>query len=643
MITLFSLIGGVNEALAQTENTVTFTSTFKDKNLNTDEEGANIWTVNSTSNIQQFTSGKGIQILNNKGETLLTSTKSISNITKVEVVCQTNNTSKPVVGIAVEGNTIGKDFELTETGKEYTITGEPASAISGIITITLNKGKKATAKSIYVKSITVYYNEGDETPDTPKECTFSINPATINVEAGQTAEATVETNYDGTIAITSDNETIAEAIYESGTLLVEGKAEGTATITFTGTGSTTYKDFTKTVTVNVTAATTVEPDPTPGDESKVLFLETFGPRIGKSTTIKEHLGWQAIPQYFKNDSIAKNFSGEGRIFAYNANKVSKGYEGASGEAQIGHQANAGSNVTIITIDSINIENYENFELSYGYCLDNGTATSNQIIIKYQIDGGEEKTITEDFKKNQWSLSTKKLEGEGSVLKLTFEHKTTGGFTARIDDIKVTGTKKAEPTTYTLSIGSTGYSTLCLDKAYTMPEGLHGAVVSVKDKVLTVDYMYEANDIVAAGMPLLIKADEAKDYTLVYSTEAGTDLSSETMMSGKVDANGMTVGEAGSQLFYKLAAPNGVLGFYWGVTDGGPFKNAENKAYLVVPADVAMSVQGFRLDGQTTGIGSAETGSEAARAIYGIDGRRINGQLDELPRGIYIVNGKKVIK
>lgn len=629
---------GVNEALAQTEKTIT--STFKDKDLNTDEEGANIWTADNAAKSKE---ARGVQFLNSARETKLTSTKSISNITKVEVVCQTNNTSKPVVEIAVGENTIGS-LELAAKGTEYTVTGKPTSATSGIITITLNKGKKATANSIYVKSITVYYNEGGETPDTPKECTFSINPATINVEAGQTAEATVETNYDGTIAVTSDNETIAEAIYESGTLLVEGKAEGTATITLTGTGSTTYKDFTKTVAVNVTAATTVEPDPTPGGESKVLFLETFG-NATQQTAVKDYIGYKAYSVYFTTGSITGNISGQGKVYkkSNTASVNSNGYEGASGESSV--VGAGGTNVTenIIKIDNINIAQYENLQLSFGYRHDDGTETTNVIKVEYQIDNGTSKSLDVDFTKTgTWNFFDKALEGEGTSLSLTFVHVTTKGYKARLDDIKVTGTKKAEPTSYTLNIGSTGYSTLCLDKAYTMPEGLHGAVVSVEDKVLTVDYMYEANDIVAAGMPLLIKADEAKDYTLVYSTETGTDRSSETMMSGKVDASGMTAGEAGSK-FYKLAAPNGVLGFYWGATDGGAFKNGENKAYLVVPADVAMSVQGFRLDGQTTGIGSAETGGEAARAIYGIDGRRINGQLNELPRGIYIVNGKKVIK
>lgn len=632
-------MGGVNEALAQTEKTIT--STFKDKNLNTNEEGANIWTADKTASSKET---RGVQFLNSAGETKLTSTKIISNITKVEVVCQTNNTSKPVVGITVKENTV--DSLLETKSKEYTVICKPASPTSGIITITLNKGKKATANSIYVKSIKVYYNEGGETPDTPKECTFSINPATINVEAGQTAEATVETNYDGTITVTSDNKTIAEAIYESGTLLVEGKAEGTATITFTGTGSTTYKDFTKTVTVNVTAATTVEPDPTPGGESKVLFLEDFG-EISSNTNIEKYTGWSAKSHFFTNNQTEGNFKGTGKVYK-TSSESSKDYEEASGKSSGGYinsNSQAIINEDFLTIKNINVKGYENLYLSFGNFQSGGNANTHILTVTYKFNEGAEQSIVipHNGTNRKWEYLKNELTGEGDSLTLTFHIHLEGGFTHRIDDIKVTGTKKAEPTTYTLNIGSTGYSTLCLDKAYTMPEGLHGAVVKVEDKVLTVGYKYEANDIVAAGMPLLIKADEAKEYTLVYSTEEGTDLSSETMMSGKVDASGMTVGEAGS-LFYKLAAPNGVLGFYWGATtDGGAFKNGENKAYLVVPADVAMSVQGFRLDGQTTGIGSAETGSEAARAIYGIDGRRINGQLDELPRGIYIVNGKKVIK
>lgn len=559
------------------------------------------------------------------------------------------NAAKFIVETSENGTTwkqIGTDADVAgisskKTWVEYTTSLE--TPVDGYIKISYS-GNTAIR---LIDDITITYTEkgSGETPDTPKECTFSINPATINVEAGQTAEAIVETNYDGTIAVTSDNETIAEAIYESGTLLVEGKAEGTAAITFTGTGSTTYKDFTKTVAVNVTAATTVEPDPTPGGESKVLFLEDFGD-APKQTDVEKYTEYSADSVYFTTGSITGNISGQGKVYkkSSTASVNSNGYEGASGNSSVVGAGGAGVTETIIKIENIKIAQYENLQLSFGYRHDTGAETTNVIKVEYQIDNGTSKSLDVDFSKTgTWNFFDKALEGEGTSLSLTFVHVTTKGYQARIDDIKVTGTKKAEPTTYTLNIGSTGYSTLCLDKAYTMPEGLHGAVVNVKDKELTVDYMYKANDIVAAGMPLLIKADKAKDYTLVYSTEEGTDRSSETMMSGKVDASGMTVGEADSK-FYKLAAPNGVIGFYWGAKEnGGAFKNGENKAYLVVPADVAMSVQGFRLDGQTTGIGSAETGGEAARAIYGIDGRRINGQLDELPRGIYIVNGKKVIK
>ena len=54
---------------------------------------------------------------------------------------------------------------------------------------------------------------------------------------------------------------------------------------------------------------------------------------------------------------------------------------------------------------------------------------------------------------------------------------------------------------------------------------------------------------------------------------------------------------------------------------------------------------FVTDNTTTSIvlGIAEQEQQASTAIYSIDGRRMTQNFDELPKGIYIVNGKKVVK
>lgn len=47
---------------------------------------------------------------------------------------------------------------------------------------------------------------------------------------------------------------------------------------------------------------------------------------------------------------------------------------------------------------------------------------------------------------------------------------------------------------------------------------------------------------------------------------------------------------------------------------------------------------------TTGISSVTADTpQGKRGIYTLDGMRLNGALDNLPAGIYIVDGRKVVK
>ena len=74
-----------------------------------------------------------------------------------------------------------------------------------------------------------------------------------------------------------------------------------------------------------------------------------------------------------------------------------------------------------------------------------------------------------------------------------------------------------------------------------------------------------------------------------------------------------------------------------------FRSA-GKAYLSVTSTPAQpaAVQGYRLDGnEVTGIEAVEAANENA-VIYTISGVRVNAEKGNLPKGLYIVNGKKVL-
>lgn len=92
-------------------------------------------------------------------------------------------------------------------------------------------------------------------------------------------------------------------------------------------------------------------------------------------------------------------------------------------------------------------------------------------------------------------------------------------------------------------------------------------------------------------------------------------------------------------FYRLAyddysAKTG-LGFYYGAADGAAFSCKAGSAYLAVPASQA--VKGFKLMSDEDAIKSVEMAEQDA--IYDLQGRKVS----KAQKGLYIVNGKKVVR
>ncbi len=183
----------------------------------------------------------------------------------------------------------------------------------------------------------------------------------------------------------------------------------------------------------------------------------------------------------------------------------------------------------------------------------------------------------------------------------------------------------------------------------MPTGVNAGAVTVSGDAMTVNYKYNGNetlengDLVPAGVPVLIKAGKKGEYPLIYSAKNTGDQPTKNDLVGQ-ETTGTIEAEDG-YYYYKLAYDDYTnktdLGFYWGAEEGGAFSVPAGKAYLKV-AQTANKVASFRFDGSTvTAIGQVETAPEAgAKAVYSLDGRRVDAQ--RLAKGIYIVNGKKVI-
>lgn len=190
-----------------------------------------------------------------------------------------------------------------------------------------------------------------------------------------------------------------------------------------------------------------------------------------------------------------------------------------------------------------------------------------------------------------------------------------------------------------------YGTYYTEDAYVMPEGVTGYTITSEDgKTLKFNEAYVADAVVPAKTALVLKATEEltanKEYTYtIVNSDAAAP--ANNLLHGSVAEAMTSVKDATA--YYKLAQGEDGLGFYYGAENGGEFKNGAHKAYLAVKTEILSQMRGFSFDSMTTGINHIVANAEHAKTtvIYDLNGRRVNS-LNAAAKGIYIVNGKKVI-
>ena len=187
-------------------------------------------------------------------------------------------------------------------------------------------------------------------------------------------------------------------------------------------------------------------------------------------------------------------------------------------------------------------------------------------------------------------------------------------------------------THTLSVGESGYATLMLGYNATIPSGVTCYTASVEgDKAM----LAVIEGPLAANTPVLVQA-EKNDYVfdpVDYATAVeGNELEGTLSTKAITPAAGTTC--------YVLAQPDGKdVAFYQAKLDAeNKFQNNANKAYLPV-ANASTARISFDF-GTETAIDELEGESVNVKTVvYDLAGRRVQGA----QKGIFIVNGKKVIK
>ena len=237
-----------------------------------------------------------------------------------------------------------------------------------------------------------------------------------------------------------------------------------------------------------------------------------------------------------------------------------------------------------------------------------------------------------------SFVTSALNSETAITTLDLTAATTiNGEFALMDSRSLILPEKEDVTvekgTYSRKV-PTGYSTLCLPFAYTC--GNKNFIISTyggleNDKKLILN---AAGTEVAANTPVIFKAGSAA--TLTLSTSKSFKLNASTSL--KVEKDGVSLVGPYAKLSapkgsYVLQSQNDMEAFYK-VGSTQPSVLA-NRCYLT---SAAGEVKAFAFPGCPTAIDGIEADANES-AIYDIAGRKVS----KADKGIYIVDGKKVVK
>ena len=221
-------------------------------------------------------------------------------------------------------------------------------------------------------------------------------------------------------------------------------------------------------------------------------------------------------------------------------------------------------------------------------------------------------------------------------------------------------------TFDLSVNANtaGYATAYTAFPYVMPAGADGYIVTetAEGETIKAKQKYPAGAEVPANAPLLIKNSEAGvtlNPVVLGKTVEAYPYADENLLHGtRLESDGVTTDVDGTDnyYYYKLSyklddAKNPVAdsyGFYRGKADGSAFamKNTLT-AYLALPRSSGL-VNNLRIsidneDGSATSIQTNRIPADnMPQSVYTLSGVRVNAAGNRLPKGIYIVNGKKVV-
>ena len=201
----------------------------------------------------------------------------------------------------------------------------------------------------------------------------------------------------------------------------------------------------------------------------------------------------------------------------------------------------------------------------------------------------------------------------------------------------------EVASFKANISSAGYATFYAPVEVEIPENVKAYYIALEGINGNNVTLTQIEDVIPANTAVILEG-EAGEYTFNVS-ETNAAVSGNLLKGTVINTNiigqayvlGIVEGEVG---LYKTQMSNVTLSNASGTVS--VFKNNAYKAYLpasAVPATANNAASfSFRFEGGTTGISEVKGENGEVKAIYDLTGRQVNA----VERGIYIINGKKVL-
>lgn len=201
-----------------------------------------------------------------------------------------------------------------------------------------------------------------------------------------------------------------------------------------------------------------------------------------------------------------------------------------------------------------------------------------------------------------------------------------------------------------TITEASYATYYTDKAFIMPDGVKGGIVTERPQNggLVLTYYYTPGSLVPPLTPIVLKGN-AGNYIFPLTSTSEVAPAGNLLRGTLSEGNTASNDDASGTTYYQLSMEEEGIGFYYGADDGAAFDIGANKAYLVLTTEQQQSMKQTGLiftdieeDVPAAIAPISPAAHPAAPSHYDLGGRQVQPKHGTLPQGIYIMNGQKVL-